>query len=124
MRHYRIAHLITMNPSVIYFYTYQYFCHKLVFLANQLISWESSKELYGQKLKNHKDDSDLLFPLQYNLSMKSLGEPFTTKVIWQSMATSMSKCGVTFRYLKKKTHERNPTNRLDSILGPFVKGKE
>ena len=25
-------------------FCYQYFCHKLVFLANQLILWESSKE--------------------------------------------------------------------------------
>ena len=62
---------------------------KLVFLANQFISWESSKEIYGQKLKNHKGDSDL-FPLG------------------QSTAESRSKCGVTFRYLKK-AHERDQT---------------
>ena len=37
--------------------------------------------------------------------MKSLGELITTKVIGQSMAESMSKCGVTFRYLKK-AHKR------------------
>ena len=79
----------------------------MVFLANQLISWESSKELYGQKLENHKDDSDL-FHLQYNHNMKSLGELITTnlKVIGQSTAESMSKCGATFRYQKKKAQER------------------
>ena len=74
--------------------------------------------------------------------MKSLGELITTKVIGQSAAESMSKCGVTFRYLKKKqkkkkkkkkktTHTHTHTNEketqqngLDSILGPFVKGKQ
>ena len=116
----RVAHLITMNPSVIYIYLY--FCHKLVFLANhcnQLISWESLKELYGQRLDNHKDDSDL-FPLQYNHGVKSLGELITTKVIGQSTAASVSKCGMTFRYLKK-AHERDPTNGLRIYLGSTSK---
>ena len=52
-------------------------------------------------VENHKDDSDDLFRLQYNHSMKSQGELITTKVIGQSTAESVSKCGVTFRYLKK-----------------------
>ena len=86
--HYRIAHLITMNPSVIYFYTYQYFCHKLVLLANHPFLWESSKELYCQKLENHTGDSDL-FPLQYNHSLESLGELIPTEVIGQSNAASV-----------------------------------
>ena len=123
---YRIASLIITNPFVIYmyFYTYQYFCHnslkiKLVFLANQLISRESSKELYGQKLENHKDDSDL-FPLQYNHNIKSIGLPITTKVIGQSTAESMSKCVVTFRNLKK-AYDRDPTNRLRLYLGSICK---
>ena len=65
------------------------------------------KELYGQKLENHYDYSDL-FSLQYNHTMKSLGELINTKVIGQSTGTvaSMSKRGLIFRYLKKSTWER------------------
>ena len=40
MGHYRIAYLITMTSSV----TNTSIIIKLVFLANQLILWESSKE--------------------------------------------------------------------------------
>ena len=57
--------------------------------------------------------------------MKSLGELITTKVIGQSTAASISKCGLTFLYLKKKKHMRETQQMgLDSILGSFVKGKQ
>ena len=105
MGHYRIAHPITMNPSIIYVYTYQNFCHKFVFLANQLISWECSKELYGQKLENHKYDSDL-FTLQFNHSIKLLGELITTKVIGLSTAACLN-AGWPFTTSKKHMSETN-----------------
>ena len=52
--------------------------------------------------------------------MKSPGELITTKVIGQSTAEYMSKCGLTFRYLKK-AHERDPTNRIRLYLGSICK---
>ena len=52
-------------------------------------------------------------------SLGMLGELITTKVIRGSTAESMSKCEVTFRYLKK-AHERNPTNRLRLYLGSIT----
>ena len=85
---------------------------------------ESPKKLYGMKLENHKNDSNSdLFPLQYKHGMKSLGELITTNVIGQSTVASVSKCGMTFRYLMiKKKHTRETQQMgLDSILGPFVK---
>ena len=77
------------------------------------------KELYGLKLASHKNNSDL-FPLNYNHSMKSLGELISTKAIGQSTAASRSKCGVTFRCIKK-AHERDPTNGLRLYLWSICK---
>ena len=95
-----------------------------------VISWFSYLSFHESPQKNFMVsnwkitvDSDL-FHLQYNHRMKSLRELITTKVIGQSTAASTSKCGVTFRYLKK-AHERNPTNWhrlfLVSILGIYKK---
>ena len=77
------------------------------------------RELYTQKLDNHKDDS-YLFPLKYNQNMMSLGELISNKVIGKSTAASLSKCGVSLRYLKI-AHERDATNGLGLYLGSLCK---
>ena len=71
---------------------------------------------------NHKDDSDL-FPLQYNHSMKSLGQLITTKGIGQSTADPGLNAGWPYATSKKHMSETQQIG-LDSILGPFVKGKQ